>query len=370
MQSQHIYQESTIVRFPKEKCNYHILSKNQEFPETIVTFSGNQLESCAYFDLASGFAQYTDDYLQGTGRYSQINFDKIKFVSKESLPPNKVREFLPAVLIMDNEKDWIKTVISMKIHFHLPSAYVNYEWEYYMHLPAYQYIAINANPSIELGKFPLFMTNCPSAEKIADIHQQFIKYNPTHKLLDQYIKSYNLCQIRAHFVYALLHSYGIQTFKIFKLWNPYKVKYRYRFHAAALIIDNVNMAWVWDPWGDEIAGTRSFLMPVKKWLSEKHEPEPTSVIITNGAVVNDYPHYQDINGTNFMEAVSWLGKKTLQTMFSLAVPNPPEKPISLGNNIFSLFMGKQKNKKNNKRKNPYGYENVLSMSIARKVCKY
>jgi hypothetical protein len=370
VQSKHIYQESTIVRFPEKNCNYHILSKNKQYPETLVTFSGNLLERCAYFDLASGFSQSVEEYGEGRGRYCVIDFGGLKFVSKESLPPNTVNSFLPAVLVIsnkDNKKDWITAISKINIHLNLPQPEAKAEGDYFMHLPTYRYIAINTNVPVQLGKFPLFMTNCPSLEKIAEIYRQFMQYNPKNKLITQYFKSYNLCHLRAHFVYALLNSYGIQTFKIFKCWDPDKVQYKSRFHAAALIVDNRNIAWVWDPWGDEVVGTHLFLISVKKWLSEKHEPEPTSATIANGAVINNFPDYEEINGTNFMEVGSPLGRRTLQAMFSLAVPNPPEKPISLGDNIFSLFMQDQKNKKNNKTKNPC--ENGLTMSVSAKVCK-
>lgn len=327
-----IYLDHTIVRFPKTNCIYRIL--NDHYPEVIVTFTGDWIEECAYFDLASGLAQNKINYAKSNDRYETFNYGNLIFVSKESLPPDKANQSLPPILIIDkkNYPNILIAVNELQVHLDIDNAYLHFKGKYLTNIESFQdECSTFGNIPIKLGFYPLFYEkNRPCVNQIEDIYQQFLSFNNTHKLRDQYNHSFYRCDLRAHFVNTMLNCYSMHSFKIFKIWNnpmewkKFSAEIVWRFHCATLIFDNLGYSWIWDPW----VYKHQHLLSLKQWLSRKNEPKPSSVIITNSAFTYDFDsQFKSLNGSHFMNLQPHHIIRSFQAIIISALPNSPKKPI-------------------------------------------
>lgn len=296
----------SIIYRPKINCTYHL--KNGDH-DTEITFEGDGVQHFQYFDVASGAARTDTD--SDTTSYI---FPGLYLLSDKSLSSDD-KPISPLPIIYTSENSTF--TIPKKICFEFKPA--NKKNDYmcaikYANEGTKAYVAENQSilamvkkclpeTKIEVGKFPLFLQkNRPSHDLLDSIYKNFVRYNDKEKLDYQYTKlSSSKCHIRAHFVNRLLEKEGIQSFKIYKYWDNPKIAWLgydyklWKFHCAAMILDQEGNAWVWDPW----VGNNTKLLTINEWMHTADEPTPDSALITgslnlilpNKKIEGYHPHF-------------------------------------------------------------------------------
>ncbi|MGD2170401.1 MAG: hypothetical protein PVI40_09195 [Chlamydiota bacterium] len=187
------------------------------------------------------------------------------------------------------------------------------------------------NIPVETGRYPIFFDNRqPSFDAIDEIFKKFIQHNTKEKLRSQQALSENRCSMRAQFISVVLDMYRITTTKIVKVWklmdwNAFPTTHNpWGFHCANMIMDRDGQYWIWDPW----FGSNQELLPLERWVKKTDEPTPKLVIINNKTIIKD-PYGTVPDSPCFMQIADSEELKTFQALWMDAVPNPPEKPISM-----------------------------------------
>jgi hypothetical protein len=196
---------------------------------------------------------------------------------------------------------------------------------------------------VKAGEFPIHVgrEERPSYEFLESLYKLFLKFN-NKKLSTQYQISKGYCHLRVHLVNIMLCCYGINTVKVFKVWNPSdweKLKERPSqqsspaseqgtniacdFHCGTMIIDSNNNKWVWEPW----VGENKKLLTLAEWVYEKDTPKPISLCITNRSVLSN--HENDlISSSSYDYSFLTLYRNVFQQLISSAIPNPPRRDIT------------------------------------------
>jgi hypothetical protein len=152
--------------------------------------------------------------------------------------------------------------------------------------------------NVKVGRYPVFLPEDkkrPTYEFLNQVYREFLAYNDETKLDVQSKNSDGFCHMRAHFSSLYLEKkHGIQTFKVFEYWeksawSTVVENKRWWFHCAAIIVDNKNQAWCWDPWV-----CRGKTLPsLQDWVFKKDHPCPNAVTIVNSMIINPDIYFDD-----------------------------------------------------------------------------
>lgn len=179
---------------------------------------------------------------------------------------------------------------------------------------------------VQVGHYPIFSKHIrPTLQALTTIYQTFLAYNSEHDLQHQFNITRLFCHLRAHFVNELLRHYHIPSVKVFKAWKTKDwadTRFRshdiWRFHAAAMIIDNDFNMWVFDPW----TSSNRALLSLDSWLFRRNEPTPRKMLITSWTQTSYFASSSTAYGSNIMDH-SNVFFKNLQAIFCNAIPNQP-----------------------------------------------
>jgi hypothetical protein len=329
----HIYIEGTTIHSPSTDAVYHV--STTEFPqkEVLINFTGSNIKQ--YYkeiDVA------TMRFVKPNGEICWISYPEIKFISRKFLP-SIIAGCSPVMLV---KPPLLYSLTSLDIHdtsIRFSADILSAGMQLLQHavkkMPGYDPL-----PNQVFGEYPVFYTEKrPTISFLHDLFHQFMKYNKNN-LAEQYNKSSGSCHIRAHLVNMLFDLYGIDTQKVYQLWRredwkPLSSGNSWHFHCAAIIIDNENHQWVWDPW----IGSNKTLLTLKQWTALKASPTPFKIMIANKGVTGDYER----GDVSFY--FSEKDTATLQAIAATAFPNSPEKPIRLNKMLALTFFNDKKKDK-------------------------
>lgn len=328
------YISNSIIHHPKLNHTYRVGGSH-----SVITFKGDGIKNCEYFDISSGsFRMY------GNPSLFQARYEDEFFISDKVLPGSgKSTTCMPMVYSYNSLDFYIINHMSIELNESKLVVSINLNWsvsKLKAFIPENMSILGRVKkciPDMEFltAKYPVFLTmNRPKSDFLESLYKKFMRYNKPSKLVYQYKNQLYKCSIRAHFVNRMLEGYGIQSFKIFKFWNSkeawkkFPKKEVWFYHCAAMIIDQENNIWVWDPW----AGHNKKLLTPMEWMYRPDEPCPSAALITNSlniikygmtmtstVIETHYPH--------FMTDADKGDISTFQAAFSSAIPNPPEFPL-------------------------------------------
>ncbi len=322
MQRQRVIAHDSVIYHPKANTVYYL-----KFPNaaryTIVTFHGAAMKQCRFIDLATGIYRSINDDLITVGGGNML------LLSTESLfntPPR-----LP--LYVYTAEHGICIPFRIKVTFQ-DGDINNVSLNYQSHPLVNQLQGLDNSrlreecqalvpkTPVQVGAYPIaFHTGKPTYHLLNELYQQFLKFNVDHKLNLQYQHSSGRCHIRAHFVNQLLACHGIASVKLFKHWHTadwqaYDKSRSWGFHCAAMVVDDQNQKWIWDPW----VGLHKNLLTLNEWLYQKDEPTPIKCLIANSVVIVPQTNGNSAYGSRF-EHLSEGYTNAFQAVCGDAIPN-------------------------------------------------
>jgi len=313
----------SIINHPKPNCTYLLESGDGAGTTITLTFEGSKVTMLRFIDVAVCVYQ-----LKKEASSRQIHSTTVTFLSNESIFATPAR--LP-LYFLDSEGE-LGLISSIKVTLDTLQD-ISTDLEITPMDNPIKPDNINlrnecqklvGNMHVVVGNYPIVLPkNRISHATLAALYNQFIQYNDDNKLQTQYNNSKSYCYIRAHFVNELLGRYGIASVKVLKAWNPsdwkeFSDNKSWKFHCAAMIVDNENNKWVWDPW----VGFNHRLLSLQQWVYQKDEPTPIKLLIAHRVVVNDIEQGHHGYGTRFSQLTP-KNISTFQAVYSDAVPNPP-----------------------------------------------
>lgn len=264
------------------------------------------------------------------------------FVSKESLPPGTQDEMFPIVHI-HNRQGGLFAVIGLYLNvdscnFKIRISNVPFQTISRAYNAVLEYECQNlVGVLVSINRYPIFkVDNQPDIAVLNRLYEQFVNYNKS-RLDEQLSSTSGRCHIRAHVINTMLNHLGIDSLKVFLKWNfgawtGFKNERNWSFHCAAMIIDNNNDKWIWDPW----IGLKSRLLSFKEWVYYKEFPPPSRVVIANRSVVEgvleDAP-----SCLSFDFSFSRAYRNSYQAIQGSAIPNRPEPMLRLSTSSYSFF---------------------------------
>lgn len=334
-----------IIYYPKTDVIYILQCPTIPGGTIEIAFEGVKLANIHSVNV------YSHDFKKHNGDIRKIVQwdDAFSFESLESLPLHLTHEKLPPILRRVKQNDASDTLCYVKkLTFNIDNNKTKEEREclpFTLHLWNTE---IQQECQAILKKIPvkhirssIFKpVNLPSKVFLDNLYHKFWSYNK-NKLVNQTNGSMGLCHIRAHFVSSFLSLYGIDSIKIFKLWNVEDWKKedygkKLRFHCAVLLIDDTHNKWVWDPW----IHYSSTLLSLKDWVCDKKSsPKPMAVVLGNRNLIEDYQ--DEIQWLSFDACAPSMYKRVFQGLFESAVPNYPCQSLTLKNCSFRFFKEKE-----------------------------
>lgn len=329
------YISDSIIHHPKINHNYRI---KQGASDLVITFEGDGIKNCEYFDISTGsFRMYSNP-----SPY-QARYDDRFFISEKVIPGNGKSTTLTPLFYNSTSLNFqrihdIEIVLNeskLGISLNMNSNVSHFKAFYPENMSILARVKkFIPDMEVTMGKYPVFLTkNRPKTEFLESLYMKFMRYNNPSKLVYQYKNQLNKCSIRAHFVNRMLEGYGIQSFKIFKVWNSPKEAWKkfpgkeaWYYHCAAMIIDQENNIWVWDPW---VGHNKKLLTPME-WMYRSDEPHPSAVYITSSFNIIKWGETGKMFETHYPHFMTDADKgdiSTLQAAFSSAIPNPPKIPL-------------------------------------------
>lgn len=316
-----ITQSDKTIKNPKRKIIYQIETSNAN-SQIEVNFKGKFVERIDSFDLSRGCFSY--NFLS-----HQENWISDFICPYESLPLS-FSSSQDGVYLYNPEKE--KLYKLSYLTFYSNDNSIDYEGKKIGSLKSSNEDLQNQLTSqvklpVRTSAFPIFKEdNAPKFTFLAELYQKFISYNDQEKLSQQFKYSETKCHLRAHFTTLLLELYGIQTIKLTKFWNKddWAGEKKWTYHCAAMIVDDNNNSWVWEPWPAEIANKK--LITVTEWTHAKYSPEPKELLMANRNIISDLSKGRKLHGDIFKTGDT-ATINLLQRLFSDAVPNPCERPL-------------------------------------------
>ena len=313
---------TTVIQYPEPNFNY--LIRINGLREVRVIFSGNIFSKFKSFDVSSGI------YLEKNSAIPKVyEFKNLKFISHTALPNLIAKKCISPILIsFGNKANVLVEISSIDFTEHQGAVFANFNCNDGQKIRTVEHQAgsIYKGVPISVGKFPIFQTSwSPRYDYLHLLFKEFLAFNSWQKLLEQASATKDLCHVRAHFVFEMLRSYNINVIKLFKKfnhidWQNFNVDHtHWSFHCSAAIVDSSDRCWVWDPW----VYKSKVLIPIEEWLVRSDEPKPTSLIITNGAVVSDLSGSM-VDATNFLVFAGEKQKIAFQYLITTALPKSPE----------------------------------------------
>ncbi|SRR5579883_1369431 len=345
-----IYLEDAIVPHPEINTTYYIFDKDSN-KKIIARFIGDKIPEFSYIDL-TGLTS-----CQGT-QLESYHF-KDPFFSKDALPPSSDLKYGSPLFNWMSDTKRLLEVNEITIHFNsgqnnlLDSHFctkgnrAHKNMEHCNVTLQKECQALAGDIPVVSGDYPIFFKDNPSFEVLSDLYQKFINYNDNYKLSKQYENSKSKCFMRAHVSTVLCDLHGINTAKLYKIynqndWQKFVANKSWWFHCASMLIDNQNRKWVWDPW----VGFNQRLLTLDEWLNKKDEPRPIKLKIMNKAIITDLKFGSTPEAYKFLKTKSSYMINAFQAVFSDAVPNPPERPLSNKNYFIPLSQSSFKDNKN------------------------
>lgn len=341
-----VYLKETIIYYPKVDITYCIQRSSLEQPIKI-KFKGDYFPDFYYIDLSSGTGVLKNNLDRSDPK--DLFPDPVMCLPKEILPEHSPSFCPTPVFMMSNTyPDIIGVPSRINITCSDSSGVVSGRLKASgLHnpcLPENKQLQNSFQPLIspvpvKTGALPIYLKNKPSFEYLQTIYQNFLKCNDEKKLNQQYEITDDLCHIRAHFVSVILAHYGISSVKIFKVWDPkdwhtYEKHAAWDYHCATMILDNNQIGCVWEPW----VGLNKTLLTFKEWVFQPNEPTPIYVSINNRIVIGDHANGKLIEGgVHFHSHAPALYIEAFQAIATSAIPNPPEKSISIYNNFLKIL---------------------------------
>lgn len=321
--------EVRYILNPQKECLYQF--KDNKLPgrnkKIAITFEGDQIDCVQSYDFSTGKLSLKDNI---TG---YLAYPDEVLLTWESFPPN-LSKALPYLMVYQEGK--ISSINKIKVTVDSSTYQFNYDATVLTSIHSLneqikqECQALSGKIPVVVGEHPIFLNSeKPTYKILSQIHDRFLQFNTDSKLEDQYNQSISLCAVRAHFVNEMLRQYGIATLKAYKFynekeWRNFTPCYWWTMHCAALIVDNKNRKWIWDPW---IRNEKS-LIPFEKWVKNKNEPKPTKVLITSSVVISDIVNGKAAEAPNFMQLGQPEATMTLHKLVASAIPHPlPEKPV-------------------------------------------
>lgn len=318
----HLILHDSIIHRPDPNVIYHLKSDDSAADEIIVKVTGEAAKKYSYFDVATG------NYELMPGKAGQLFSDQFISISNESLFGDDRR--LPIFCYDGFSKFSVTVKVKLRFENDKPSSIVSsYPLINQPPMPDNTKIrnacqqVVGTTP-VAVGNYPIYLPeNKPSYTALAGIYQQFIAYNTDVKLAAQCVNTDGYCHMRAHFAVELLGLYGVSSVKIFKFWNPtdwkqHSTSRSWTFHAAAMVIDEDNNQWVFDPW----VGVNQQLQPLKQWLLQKDEPTPIKLLIANPLSINPATHGHNVYGSRISQHTE-VHINAFRAVCADAIPNPP-----------------------------------------------
>lgn len=339
----HIYTNETKIQNPKKDYIYHIKNKFLPNGEVIVTFIG-EINNVSYLDVSTFLYQKKSTVETDHFRFDGCPYFDAYFIYKKSLPVSTFKiPMEPSLYYLKNEPKQLQAIYEMQIQ-------LNNYGDNYFNLKNIKLIPVKdikicntelkkecqeliRNIPVVSGQYPIFVEDKrPNYRFLQILYNKFINYNDNARLTSQYKKSTDWCTARAHFVTTFLNQYGISNIKLFKEWAPGtwkkiypNIKSAWKYHCATMIIDSDNRKWVWDPW----VGLNQHLLTLDQWSNRSDEPTPIKLLLANSTIIGDYlsgnsSRSEFLTDSSFEPYVF----NPFQMMWSSAIPNPPERPIT------------------------------------------
>lgn len=282
--------DPTILN-PKSNLIYHL--KCSDIPQGYIEIHliGEKLANVTSVNV------YSHDFIKNNKCYKWHKWEEAEsYESIESLPSEFKQEKLPPLLRRKQKGTENGLYYVKKITFDTDSN-ATYEELSALPYPLHLYNdaiqkdcqAILKDIPVQKPKSSLYKpANLPSREFLHHFYQQFWSLNKD-RLLGQKLISENYCHIRAHFVCTFLSVYGIDSIKIFKLWDKsdwqkeFPGKAPIHFHCATLILDKEQNKWIWDM----LEYLSDNLWTLEAWANENKSPKPRAIVLANRSVIDD-----------------------------------------------------------------------------------
>lgn len=333
-----IVSDNTLIFKPKTGVIYE-LSGGQGKYTTKVEFKGD-VSNCYMFDVgACAFTTVRKDRCH-------LNDSGIVFLTQESvsLPLGESLVYITNSIGQIAAPDYVKIIMKygviVDVNINVPKLsplrLVSENSTLRQELKQQLGSRIDA-VEVKVGVYPIQLENKPSLAALKDVFYQFTQHNTCEKLASQFKDTFGRCYIRAHFSSIYLKQHGISSCKIYKRWTQQDwIKFNLRnnkptndcywYHTAALIVDQDNNKWVWDPWENP----NNPLASLEQWLFQEAQPTPAGVLISSMYVMYVTTNGHCATATSF-KALNEEDTNYLQYVYRSAVPNRP----SL--NRFGLF---------------------------------
>ncbi|MBV8803019.1 MAG: hypothetical protein JO131_08695, partial [Gammaproteobacteria bacterium] len=210
----------SVIHLPKVNHEYRITQGMNKYS---IIFKGNPAAMPLLFNSSIGNLRWADKL----NDYRVLYY----YIAKESLPPINNNISFPLLwvsptlstepIITATIVKKMKLTITNKSDVRVISTYgqsISLETCNQKFKEIFQkYIDV----PLKVGDYPIFLSkNRPSFSYLEKLYNNFIECNSDEKLNIQYKDTTDKCHVRAHFISELFYKNGIQTYKIFKVWDP------------------------------------------------------------------------------------------------------------------------------------------------------
>ncbi|KTC86279.1 hypothetical protein Lbru_0773 [Legionella brunensis] len=330
--------KKSLIERPQQNSTYEIKCSYLPKGKMTISLMGNFWPSIESVNLSALMCRFFSGKVLNLSAICSPFFP----VSDESLPPGVLDLGIP--LVFYDGQSTLSAINSLKLTIDNGGIDIGAEGapfktnvELHNDILQQECQALVGSIKVKVGEYPILKAKFyPDFDFLSNLYKNFWKYNK-NKLSTQYANTAGYCHIRAHFVSTMLAYYGIDSVKIYKLWNnedwqAFDDNKSWGFHSAVLVTDNDNKKWVWDSW----VGLNSQLLEMNDWLNRKNEPKPFQVVIGNRSIIDDfYNGRQSYLSFEYGSTPEYYN--AFQAILGSAIPNSPQPMISLGYNFAQFF---------------------------------